>query len=199
MISYIQGEISEISAESAVIDVGGVGYCVLISAKEASRMPSVGSVVRVYTYLSVREDAMKLYGFLTKEDLDFFKLLITVNKVGPKVAQDILSVMEPQDLRMAILSGDAKTIAKCPGVGPKTAQRIILDLKDKVDIEEALDIAAGVKEGGSENEEARGDAMEALIALGFPPAQCIKAVRAVENADALTAEEIISAALKNMG
>lgn len=198
MIGFVQGEVISVSADEALIETPGIGYNVMITSQTASLMPSAGETVRLYTYLSVREDAMKLYGFLTMDELRLFKLLICVNGIGPKGAQGILAVMEPDTIRMAILSGDAKTIGKCPGVGPKTAQRIILDLKDKISVEEVLvSTVSGASSAGSAmpNSEDKNEAVEALVALGFSATESLRAVNKVD-ADGMNSSEIISAALK---
>lgn len=199
MIAFVQGQVVSKSFDQAVIDTGAFGINILMGSRNLEELPAPGAEARVYTFLSVREDAMKLYGFMTQEELDMFRLLITVNKIGPKVALDILSFMTPSDIRMAVLSEDAKTLAKCPGVGAKTAQRIVLDLKDRVDIEKAL--SDGMRQSAMPYGEkgasgAAGEAAEALAALGFPPAQCLKAISAIEGADQMSTEEIIKEALK---
>lgn len=198
MIGFVRGTIYDLTYDNVILDVAGVGYNVMITAKDAGDMPGVGSEVRIHTYLSVREDAMKLYGFLSKAELDFFKMLICVNGVGPKVAQGILAVMGPDELRMAILAGDSKTIAKCPGIGAKTAQRIIIDLKDKMDIEESLAEASTIShetEGTSDNMH---EATQALVALGFSATETMAALRKVENAKDMDTEALIKAALKHL-
>ena len=133
MYAYIKGELAEINTDHIVIEAGGIGYQVFISLQTFDYLPSVGENLKIYTYLYLREDAMILYGFLTKDDLELFKLLISVSGIGPKGGLAILSTLEADDLRFAILSGDAKAISKAPGVGGKTAQRVILELKDKFD------------------------------------------------------------------
>jgi Holliday junction DNA helicase RuvA len=201
MIAFIRGELCEKGPDHAIIDASGVGYYMSISLRCAEMLGAVGSQQTIYTYLAVREDAMKLYGFSDRDELDMFTLLISVNKVGPKGAQDILSHMSPSQLRMAILSDDTKALASCPGVGAKTAQRIVLDLKDKVDIETALTEASSgaapenLIESGSLGGASR-EAVEALIALGFPSSLCMKAVSQINGADGLSTEEIIKEALK---
>ena len=140
MYSYIKGELSEIVAENhIVVENGGIGYNIYIPGQVLSLLPGVGEEVKIYTYLCVREDAFILYGFLTRDDLNVFKLLIGVSGIGPKGALAILSVMSTDDLRFAVLSDDAKAIAKAPGVGNKTAQRLIIELKDKLSLEDAFE------------------------------------------------------------
>ena len=142
MISYVRGELASVEPDKAVVDVGGVGYGVFMPQQALSMLPSPGSEVKLYTYLNVKEDAMQLFGFLTKDDLEIFKLVIGVSGIGPKGGLNILSCMTPDDLRFAIMSGDAKAISAAPGIGKKTAEKLILELRDKVDIETVLDHAA---------------------------------------------------------
>ena len=138
VISYIRGPLEEKREDSVVVEAGNIGYRIFIPSSVLGELPGLGEEVKIYTYFSVREDGMSLYGFLSKQDLEMFRQLIGVNGVGPKSALGILSALKPDVLRMAVLSGDAKAISKAPGVGAKTAQRIILDLKDKVKAEDVL-------------------------------------------------------------
>lgn len=138
MIAFVNGIIDDIAVDNVVIDVGGVGYNVKISSGTAVKLPGIGERVKMYTYTSVREDAFWLYGFLSRNELEIFKKCITVNGIGPKGALGILSVMDADALRFAILSGDAKAISKAPGIGAKTAERLILDLKDKIKLDDAV-------------------------------------------------------------
>lgn len=154
----------------------------------------------MYTYTYVREDAFLLYGFLTRDDLHVFRQLITVNGVGPKGALGILSVMSAQDLRFAIIAADSKMIAKAPGIGKKTAERVILDLRDKVSVEDMLDESServAVSSGTAESS-ARNDAVEALVALGYGASEALKAVNRVTEVDETDTEAILKAALKLM-
>ena len=136
MYSYIRGELAEINSDHIVLDVNGIGYQIYIPTNTLNYLPSIGEMVKIHTYLYIREDAMMLYGFLTRDDLDMFKMLITVSGIGPKGGLGILSTLSTDDLRFAVLSDDAKAIAKAPGIGAKTAQRVIIDLKDKMSLEE---------------------------------------------------------------
>lgn len=203
MIGFLRGELISIDEENMLLDVNGVGYNVSITSKDAASFSSKSGEVKVFTYLSVREDAMKLYGFEHKEDLDFFKLLITVSGIGPKAGQSILAIMDADEIRMAILSGDAKAISRCPGVGAKTASRIIVDLKDKVSVEDVLKgaseepAAAAVNTSGLDS--ARKEAVEALTALGFGAAESLKAVKLSDITEDMDAGEIIGAALAFLG
>ena len=200
MYAYIKGELAEINTDHIVIEAGGIGYQVFVSLQTFDYLPSVGENLKIYTYLYLREDAMILYGFLTKDDLELFKLLISVSGIGPKGGLSILSTLEADDLRFAILSGDAKAISKAPGVGGKTAQRVILELKDKLSLEDAFEAktehvqknAAAV--GGS----VKNDAVMALTALGYSSTESLKAVSTVEITEDMDVEEVLKAALKHL-
>ena len=201
MIAYVDGIIEDITEDNAVLDVGGIGYNVRISADTAARLPGVGEHARLYTYTCVREDAFMLYGFLSRNDLDIFRKCITVNGIGPKGAQAILSVMDADSLRYAILSGDTKAISKAPGIGAKTAQRLILDLKDKVKIDDSM-IAREMSqnEGGSlpgEDPQIT-EAVEALVALGYGRTESINALKSIDNAAELESGALLKAALKKL-
>lgn len=138
-VCIYKGELAEKNIDSIVVEAAGVGYLIYIPTQYFDMLPDEGEDVKIYTYLCVREDAMILYGFLSKDDLEIFKLLITVSGIGPKGGLAILSTLPADDLRFAILSGDSKAISKAPGIGAKTAQRVILDLKDKLSLEDAFE------------------------------------------------------------
>lgn len=201
MIAYVDGIVEDIIEDNAVIDVGGMGYNVKISADTAARLPGIGEHARLYTYTCVREDAFLLYGFLNRNDLDIFKKCITVNGIGPKGALAILSVMDADSLRYAIVSGDTKAISKAPGIGTRTAERLILDLKDKVKIDDEMiqrEIVA-TSQGASIGELPHvKEAVDALVALGYGQTESLKAVNSVEGADAMDAGKLLKAALKKM-
>lgn len=196
MIGYLKGEVAGLYEGQIVLEVSGIGYNIFMPQSSIDHIRGIGEELKIYTYLSVREDAMWLYGFLTKDDLDFFKLLIQVSGIGPKGALGVLSVMSVDDLRFAILSSDAKTIAKSPGIGAKTAQRMIIELKDKVNLEEAFE----AKLAHSKDEEGvtgiRQEAVEALCALGYSSTDAMRAVRSVEISDGDDVEKILKASLK---
>lgn len=199
MIAYVRGEIAEIAEDYVVLDVGGIGYNIHISGRVAENLPSVGCEIKLHTYTLVREDAFSLYGFFTRADLDIFKKCITVNGIGPKGALAILSVMDADALRYAILSGDAKAIAKAPGIGGKTAERLILDLKDKVSFDDTMinmEIAGQSTETGTVAEGAVKEAVEALVALGYGQTESLKAVKQVEGAADMDSSALLKAALK---
>ena len=202
MYSYIKGELSEIVAENhIVVENGGIGYNIYIPGQVLSLLPGVGEEVKIYTYLCVREDAFILYGFLTRDDLNVFKLLIGVSGIGPKGALAILSVMSTDDLRFAVLSDDAKAIAKAPGVGNKTAQRLIIELKDKLSLEDAFEQKLShTQEAVSGNglKGIRNEAVEALVSLGYSSTEALKVLRDIEIPEDSSVEDILKLALKQM-
>ena len=202
MIAYVDGIIEDITEDNVVVDVSGMGYNVKISADTAARLPGIGEHTRIYTYTCVREDAFLLYGFLSRNELDIFKKVITVNGIGPKGAQAILSVMDADSLRYAILSGDTKAIAKAPGIGAKTAERLILDLKAKIKIDDTMisrEIAMNAVQNGplTENSQLQ-EAVEALVSLGYGRTESMNAVKAVPGAEEMDAGKLLKAALKKM-
>ena len=200
MYAYIKGELAEINTDHIVIEAGGIGYQVFISLQTFDYLPSVGENLKIYTYLYLREDAMILYGFLTKDDLELFKLLISVSGIGPKGGLAILSTLEADDFRFAILSGDAKAISKAPGVGGKTAQRVILELKDKLSLEDAFEAKTEhvQKNAAAAGGSVKNDAVMALTALGYSSTESLKAVSAVEITEDMDVEEVLKAALKHL-
>lgn len=188
---------------TVVLDVNGVGYEVLVPAQLLSMLEGVGQSLKLYTYMQVREDAVVLFGFLTRDDLMMFKLLIGVNGVGPKAGLNILSTLGADDLRFAILADDAKRIAKAPGIGGKTAQKIILELKDKLDLEEAFEKKLASSQISAEASVAAGsdvmqDAVQALVALGYGSTEALKAVRSVKPTEDMDVEDILKEALRKM-
>ncbi len=199
MISYIKGELVEVTENAIVLDHGGMGFSIMMPASILAKLPQIGSELKVHTYLYVKEDILDLYGFLTKDDLKIFKLLITVNGIGPKGALAILSAMTPDDLRFAVLAGDAKTISKAPGIGNKTAQKLIIELKDKLKIEDVLDGSDGGYETSSDmGDTAAAEAVMALTALGYSAADATRAVKLVDNAGNMDSEALLKAALKKL-
>lgn len=199
MYAYFKGKLAYVGEDSIILDVHDVGYRILLSPANIACLPAVGEMVQIYTYTSVREDAIWLYGFLDHADLEIFKKCITVSGIGPKGGMAILSVMDAEALRFAIFSGDAKAIAKAPGIGTKTAQRLILELKDKISIEETV---LSQEETGSrtirQENHVIEDAVEALTALGYAASDALRAVKNVPNSSDMDVEGLLKAALKNM-
>ncbi len=202
MIAYVNGIIDDITDENTVIDVGGVGYNVKISADTAARLPGIGEPVKLYTYTSVKEDSFQLFGFLSRNDLEIFRKCITVNGIGPKGALSILSVLDADSLRFAIMSGDAKAISRAPGIGARTAERLILELKDKIRIDETMisrEIDSYNASGGASADSAqKKEAVEALVALGYGQAESVKAVNAIEGIEEMDSGAVLKAALKKL-
>lgn len=202
MISYIRGELAAMEKEKVIIDVGGVGYGIFMPEASMGLLPQMGNEVKLHTYLNVREDAMQLFGFLTRDDLEVFKLLIGVSGIGPKGGLSILSKLTSDDLRFAVLSGDAKAISSAPGIGKKTAEKVIIELKDKLDIEEVLNHSAdGSAETAAPMEpgtnEVQSEAVQALVALGYGSTESLKAVKKV-NLENASVEDVLKQALKNL-
>lgn len=201
MISYIKGQLTEKSEDLIVVEAGSIGYNIHVPASVLEALPGLGTEVKIFTHFQVREDAMTLFGFLNRQDLEMFRQLLGVNGVGPKSALGILSALPPNELRMAVVTGDVKRLTKAPGVGNRTAQRIILDLKDKVSAEDILisvsdapvsgGVMAGVNEAGRE-------AIEALTALGYSGTEAARAVKQVEMTEGMTAEDVLKASLKHL-
>lgn len=203
MFAYVRGTVADITQDCCVIDVHDVGINIHISAQTAARMPGVGQEAKLYTYTSVREDAFWLYGFLSKGDLEMFKRCITVSGIGPKGALGLLSVMDGDQLRFAILAQDIKAISQAPGIGKRTAERLVLELKDKLDYDTA-DIAREISGGSVSDAGAvmdhpgKREAVEALVALGYGQTEAMKAVNQVEGADTMDSSAILKQALKKM-
>ena len=217
MIGYIKGQITFKGTEEILLENNGIGYQIRVPLSVMDELPETGEEIRIFTYLYVKEDILALYGFLRQEDLETFKLLITVNGIGPKGALGILSSISPDNLRFAILSEDAATIAKAPGIGKKTAGKLILELKDKFTLSDAFSAAFGesAKEGFSEENLDTSDggdsktstkekrrilkeASEALVALGYSSTEAHKAVSKVEFLDGMDVEEVLKKSLKYM-
>lgn len=193
MIGYIKGEVAAIYEDRLVLENNGIGYNIYMPGSSLELVEGIGAVVKVYTYLCVREDAMLLYGFLTKDDLDLYRLLISVGGIGPKGGLSLLSVMSADELKFAIASGDVKQIAKAPGIGAKTAQRVIIDLKDKIDIVSQFDqMYADNGQKTQALSSVREEAALALVALGYSQTDSYKAVR---NAQGDDVETILKSAL----
>lgn len=201
MIAYVSGTLMEVEENAVVIENQGIGYQVFVPLSVMNQLPSVGQFVKLYTYMYVKEDILDLYGFMTKDDLGVFRLLITVNGIGPKGALGILSVLTSNDLRFAVAAGDDKTISQAPGIGKKTAQKLILELRDKLKLEDTLTGGSDAGENISTvsvQGEARQEAILALTALGYQHSQAAKAVSLVADAGNMTVEELLKEALKHM-
>ena len=199
MIGYVKGILEEADDQCIIVDNHGIGYRIFVPGSVFSGAIPIGQEVKIYTYLNVKEDAMQLYGFATRDDLRVFKLLLGVNGIGPKAGLGILSALSADDLRFAVLADDAAAIAKAPGIGKKTAQKLILELKDKLDLEDAFEqklanqSAAGIPETEGDNQ--LQEAVQALVALGYPNTDALRAVKKVEGAETMDVETLLKAAL----
>ena len=203
MITYIRGILEGMEEDKVIVDVGGVGYGIYMAGTAMGRLPALGKEVKIHTYLHVKEDLMQLYGFLTRDELRVFRLLIGVSGIGPKGGLGILSALGPDDLRFAVASNDVKAIQTAPGIGKKTAEKLILELKDKFDLQEAFEqklagnqAAAAVRQAGEPD--AFQDAVQALTALGYSGTEALQAVKKVEITEGMDSEAVLKAALKHM-
>ncbi len=206
MIHFIRGSLSEVADGLVVVEAAGVGYGIRVPASVIGALPPRGSEVKIHTYFSVTQNGVELYGFLTPEDRTMFTMLLTVSGIGPKGALGILSALTPDELRMAIVSGDSKSIARAPGVGSKTAQRVVLELKDRLDAAEVFHTA--LEHGGDASAPGIGapagvygvqkEAVEALVALGYSNAEAARAVKKAEPQDDMTVDQLLKAALKQL-
>lgn len=200
MIAYIKGTLEFSGEDHIIVDNNGLGYEIKIPLSILPELPPIGDILKVFTYLYVREDAMVLYGFLSEDDLNVFKLLLTVNGIGPKGALAILSAMTPDALRMAVVTGDDHSISKAPGIGKKTAQRLIIDLKDKLKISNLDDLAQkdtlNSRDVGYNENDSISEAIAALITLGYTSTEAVKATKGLN--DLTSVEEVLKYALKQL-
>lgn len=207
MIHFIHGTLSEVEEGLIVVEAAGVGYGIRVPATVISALPPIGEELKIYTYFSLTQNGVELYGFLTRQDREMFMMLLSVSGIGPKGALGILGALTPDDLRMAIVTGDSKAISRAPGVGAKTAQRVVLELKDKLDATEvfstALDHGQGSTAAGDSSAlqgvyGAQKEAVEALVALGYSNVEASRAVKKVELREDMTVDQILKESLKNL-
>lgn len=201
MISYLKGELAEIKENYVVVEVGNIGYDVFLPTSAIYELPPAGSSIKLYTYLHVREDAISFFGFLTKDDLEIFKLLITVNGIGPKGALGILSGISADELRFAVLAEDTKTLSKAPGIGKKTAAKLILELKDKFTLETAFEQRLQNQSQTAELSGIAGkkeETVQALTVLGYSASESLKLVNQVAITEDMTSEDMLKMCLKKL-
>lgn len=191
MYAYIKGILTYKNYPVVVLEAGGVGYKISTTTNTIGKLPDLGEIVTLYTYLNVKEDIMELYGFYSREELSVFELLISVSGVGPKVGATILSSVNPESLVVAVATGDTKAITKAQGVGPKLAARIILELKDKINKDGDFKVPENAT---AQSLDVNDDAVEALMVLGYSQSEAKKAVAGLSG----TVEEIVGVALKNL-
>ena len=197
MISFLKGALAGKSESGVIIDVGGVGYSVSMPASDIAKIGDIGEKVTVYTHFHMSENAVGLFGFLTNEQIDYFNKLISISGIGPKAAIAVLGALSVSDLAFAIISEDVKAITRAPGVGPKAAQRIILELKGKIDTQDAVTVPDRGTAVTATAVRADTGAVNALIALGASPSEAQKTVMQID-ATGLTTEEVIKEALRRM-
>lgn len=201
MISYIRGELIAIEEEKVIVEVNGVGFGIFMPAQSMNLLPTIGEEVKLHTYMNVREDAMQLFGFLTKDDLNVFKLVIGVSGIGPKGGLSILSELSPDELRFAVMSHDVKAISASQGIGKKTAEKLIIELKDKLSIEDVLqrvedsEARTSVSANHQDNQ-IQAEAIQALVALGYGNSEALRAVKRVDITEETSVEDVLKLALK---
>lgn len=203
MIGYIKGIVAGVLADGILLENHGIGYHVYTSTMAMNQIGAAQQEVKMYTYLHVREDDLSLFGFPTVEELDAFKLLIGVNGIGPKAALSILSILSVKDLSLAIIAGDTKAITKANGVGAKGASRIIMELKDKMHIEDAFDgfdgeLASSNLDASTGHTDSAMDAVLALVSLGYSEFEATKAVKQIPGANTMSSDELLKLALKKL-
>ena len=206
MYAYFKGIIEEKYEDGIVIEVNGIGYNIIMAPGKTAILPDEGNEVRIYTYTNVREDAISLFGFIRKDELNMFKLLITVSGIGPRMAMSLLAALSPEQIKLAIYEEDVKALTLAQGLGKKIAERAIVDLKDKVD---KLELHYGDDFGPvvslNDSKEANnfsmviGETKEALISLGIPANQAEKAVKEAYNDSITDSETLLKEALKHIG
>ena len=194
MYEYIKGELTYVGVGYVVVENGGIGYKINVSSSAINKLGAVGKEVKLYTYLNVKEDLMELYGFLSRDELELYRILITVSGVGPKAGISILSTLSPDMFKVAVAKGDTKAIAKSPGVGAKTAGRIILELKDKISLDLTENDASQMQGTDFDDSDPRSEAAEVLTVLGYTNMEARKAVSNLTG----TVDEMVAQALKNM-
>lgn len=199
MISYIKGILEDMSPGMVVVDNHGIGYQMMVPMRGES-FPKIGQEIKIYTHMHVREDDVSLFGFLSKEEKEAFELLIGVNGIGPKVGLSVLSTLSVYELKMAVISEDVKTISKTPGLGPKGAKKLILELKDKLSFEELEEdgVGAEIFDTSADSSDSAMITIEGLVSLGYSKSEAAIAVNKVEDAKDLTPEELLKKALKNI-
>lgn len=200
MISFIKGTLEDVQENYIVVDCQGIGYQIFISGRFLGELPGIGDSVKVHTYMNIREDEISLYGFSSKNELKVFKILLGISGVGPKVALSVLTALSVEELHLAVVSGDVKAITKANGIGTKGAQRIILELKDKLDISDMLDAAYEESRNSKalSGADVTGDVMLALTSLGYSNSDALLAIRKVEHSSEMNTEQLLKAALKKI-
>lgn len=202
MFGFIRGTIDEIMDDSLIVDNNGVGWQIFVPASLLDGDVRRGDEIKLYTYMSVSENAIALYGFFSRDDLEVFRLLLNVSGIGPRGALAVLGTLGSDNLRFAVLADDANTIARAPGVGKKTAQKIVLELKDKFALDDAFEKKLEHVQQGSQVSSDAGsaadEAVQALTALGYSGTEAIQAVKKADVTPDMDAEAVLKAALRNL-
>ncbi len=198
MIAFISGLLEDVYEDSIVVSNQGMGYELKVPATVLGRLPAIGSAVKLYTYLYVREDVIMLYGFSTRDELEVFKLLITVSGIGPKGAIGILSKVTTDELRFAVMTDDVKTISSAPGIGAKTAGKLIIELKDKLKVTGLSSPVSLEQTSDGGVMDVRKDVIMALVSLGYSSSEATRAVNKVEDVQGMDSDRLLSLALRNM-
>ena len=199
MIYYVKGILTEYTEEGVVLEAGGVGYQILLPPSLMAELPSTGEEVKLYTYYQVGEEAQRLYGFKDRDSRSLFLQIIKVSGIGPKLAVSVLGTLGVDELRLAVVSGDVKAISQAPGMGKKTAEKLILELKDKIDMTSL--ISPGDAKAGSAPvivSDAFSEAVAALQALGYSSSEALKTVRSLEAEEDWTVDDILQAAFRKL-
>ena len=199
MIYYVKGILTEYTEEGVVLEAAGVGYQLIVPASLRAELPAPGEEVKLYTYFQVGEDAQKLYGFADRDARDLFLQIIRVSGIGPKLAVSVMGALTPDELRLAVIAGDVKAISRAPGMGKKTAEKLILELKDKIDVTR-IAAGPGTAPGGSPVvvTDAFTEAVAALQSLGYSSSEALKTVRSLEAEEDWTVDQILQAAFQKL-
>ncbi len=199
MIAYIKGEVTGIYDNYILLEQNGIGYQIYVSGKFLEKVNVGHDVMKVYTHMHIREDDISLYGFYSPDELEIFQILISISGVGPKAAMSILTTLSVNELKLAVISEDVKAITKANGIGAKGASRIILELKDKLKMEDMMNVAyENSTSQGAYAPDAQGDVVKALVNLGYTSSEAMAAIRKVKDKEDLNEEDLLKAALKNI-
>lgn len=200
MLAYIKGILEEVNEDTIVLECQGIGYAVYISQIDRNQLPAVGQSVKLHVHMSIREDDVSLFGFLRKDALQMFRMLISVSGIGPKAGLALLSVLTVSELQMAIVSGDVKSLTKASGVGTKGAQRVLVELKDKLSIEDLLTVSDGAEQNAEQagREDVVSSVAMALVSLGYSQSEAMVAVRQAAFGEQMSEDELLKAALRKL-
>ena len=197
MIAYIRGIFEEVTEDGIVVEAGGVGYGIAVPPSLAGEL-TLGDEVKIYTYYQVAEDMQKLYGFASREDRRVFTLLLKVSGIGPRLAMSIMSALTTDELKIAVVTNDVKALSRAPGLGKKTAEKLILELKDAFNAAEVITGGSTAQSAPLVMDDAFSEAAQALMALGYSSSEAMKAVRQVEARDGITVDDVLQEAFRHL-